>query len=418
MQQPKRILIVDDEEVNRDLLEGLVETFGHESLLARDGNEALSLLHQGVDVVLLDAMMPGMSGFEVARHIRADEEVGQIPIIMVTALTSKEDRLRAVEAGANDFITKPIDRTELRVRLASLLKMKEAQDAIRRHEAELRQKNQQLEADLELAREIQSAFVPRQYPSFPPGVPESESALRFAHRWLPTTALGGDFFHVLALSDTRASLFICDVMGHGVRSALITAMMRALVGEYAPLADDPAQFLREINAHLMGILKPVRTPLFASGFYLVVDTATGEAHYANAGHPGPLWLKAATQSVQHLNDSSSAGPAMGIFEDAEYTTSCCQLEAGDRLLLFTDGLFEVSGPLGEYGEDRLRATVQAHINLPTEDLFDEILSEIKHFAGSDEFEDDVCLVGLDMVRLVDANFAQNDFTQFARDQVL
>src|SRR5688572_29088827 len=132
MERLKRLLIVDDEEVNRELLEGLVESFGHESATAQGGHDALAKLNAEFDLVLLDAMMPVMDGFEVARRIRANEATAHIPIVMVTALTGKEDRLRAVEAGASDFVTKPIDRTELRVRVTSLLKMKEAQDAMKR----------------------------------------------------------------------------------------------------------------------------------------------------------------------------------------------------------------------------------------------------------------------------------------------
>lgn len=134
---PKRVLVVDDEEANRDLLEALLESLGHESELAKDGLEALAKIKLDIDLVLLDVMMPGMDGFEVAKRIRQDAEVGDVPIVMATALTSKEDRLRAVEAGANDFITKPIDKTELRVRTASLLKVKESQDLIKRHKKEL-----------------------------------------------------------------------------------------------------------------------------------------------------------------------------------------------------------------------------------------------------------------------------------------
>ncbi len=134
---PKRVLVVDDEEANRDLLEALLESLGHEPELAKDGLEALAKIKLDIDLVLLDVMMPGMDGFEVARRIRQDPEVGDVPIVMATALTSKEDRLRSVEAGANDFITKPIDKTELRVRTASLLKMKESQDLIKRHKKEL-----------------------------------------------------------------------------------------------------------------------------------------------------------------------------------------------------------------------------------------------------------------------------------------
>ena len=137
MTEPKRILIVDDEERNRKLLRAMLKTLGYSSEAASDGFEALSKIRAGFDVVLLDVMMPGMDGFQVVRRIREQPDCGDIPIIMVTILNSKEDRLKAAEVGANDFISKPIDEVELRVRLASLLKMKEAQDAIKRHKAEL-----------------------------------------------------------------------------------------------------------------------------------------------------------------------------------------------------------------------------------------------------------------------------------------
>jgi len=153
MNKPKRILIVDDDRANRWLLEAKVESLGHESEIAQDGFEALAKLKLDIDLVLLDVMMPGMDGFEVVRHIREDPDVGDIPIIMVTTLTSKEDRLRSVEAGANDFISKPVDKTELRARTASLLKMKEAQDAIKRHKAELEEKVEQRTANLRQALE-------------------------------------------------------------------------------------------------------------------------------------------------------------------------------------------------------------------------------------------------------------------------
>jgi putative two-component system response regulator len=133
----KRILIVDDEDRNCQLLAAMVESFGHDWAVARNGTEALAMLRLDVDLILLDVMMPGMDGFHVAQRIRQDPYGSHVPIIMVTALNGKEDRLRAVEAGANDFISKPFERTELRVRTASLLSMKEAQDALRRNKKEL-----------------------------------------------------------------------------------------------------------------------------------------------------------------------------------------------------------------------------------------------------------------------------------------
>ncbi len=137
MTQRKRILVVDDESCNRLLLQSALKTLGYEPEHAQDGFEALAKLSLDIDVVLLDVMMPGMDGFEVARRIKKDIHWGDTPIIMVTSLTSREDRLRAVEAGAGDYISKPVDLVELRVRLASILRMKEAQDALKHHKAEL-----------------------------------------------------------------------------------------------------------------------------------------------------------------------------------------------------------------------------------------------------------------------------------------
>lgn len=137
MNQKKHILIVDDEADIRDLLRDIVETLGHDAEVAASGFEALAKLRLDIDLILLDVVMPGMDGYEVARRIRTDTDHRDIPIIMVTALTSRAERLRAVEAGVNDFIEKPADLVEVRVRMASLLNMKEAHDALKRYQRDL-----------------------------------------------------------------------------------------------------------------------------------------------------------------------------------------------------------------------------------------------------------------------------------------
>ncbi len=137
MKRPKRVLVVDDDARTRMILKAMAESLGHEAEDARDGFEALAMLKLGFDIVLLDIVMPGMDGLEVTREIRQDPDLEDIPIIMVTALGNKEDRIRALKAGANDFISKPIDLTELAVRTGILLKMKEAQDDIKRNRTEL-----------------------------------------------------------------------------------------------------------------------------------------------------------------------------------------------------------------------------------------------------------------------------------------
>jgi putative two-component system response regulator len=138
--ETRRILVVDDVEQNVALLGGLVRSLGYEVETARDGLEALAKMVLGIDLVLLDVMMPGLDGYEVARRVRADPRTKDLPIILVTVLDSREDRVRAIQAGASDFIAKPVDKSELLVRIASQLKLKEAQDALKRSQAELEER--------------------------------------------------------------------------------------------------------------------------------------------------------------------------------------------------------------------------------------------------------------------------------------
>jgi putative two-component system response regulator len=137
MSEARRILVVDDVEPNLALLGSLVRSFGYEVETARDGLEALAKLALGVDLMLLDVMMPGLDGYEVARRVRADPRTADLPIILVTVLDSREDRVKAIQAGASDFIAKPVEKTELLVRISSQLRLKEAQDALRRSQAGL-----------------------------------------------------------------------------------------------------------------------------------------------------------------------------------------------------------------------------------------------------------------------------------------
>ncbi len=278
---------------------------------------------------------------------------------------------------------------------------KRAEEQAATYNAELREKNTQLEDDLHMAREIQQAFLPQQYPSFPRRATADDSALHFYARYLPTTAVGGDFFHILPVSDTAAGVFICDVMGHGVRAALVTAIQRALVEELLELASEPGVFLTHINKALVSILKRTRTPMFASAFYLVADVSTGKMSYANAGHPPALHLRRDAGMVKSLTgaDGARPGPVLGVFDDCKYTSYETGLEPHDLVMLFTDGLYEVEGMDSEYyDQSSLIASVRRRMLMPTGALFDETIDEIRQFSADHSFGDDVCLVGMEVAR--------------------
>ena len=285
---------------------------------------------------------------------------------------------------------------------------KAAEEQIFRYNAEIRQRNAEFEDDLHMAREIQQAFLPQQYPTFPRGASLAESAIRFWSRYIPTTAVGGDFFHVLPISDTEAGVFICDVMGHGVRAALVTAIQRALVEELLPAASDPGRFLTEINRTLLSILRRARTPMFASAFSLVVDIARGCVRYANAGHPSPIHVRRETGQIRFLcAESERPGPALGVFKDAVYETRTHPIAPHDLVLLFTDGLYEVEGNQDAfYSQGMLLDLLRKEMAMPTERLIDETLGEIRAFAQSHTFADDVCLIGVEIER-TDGIFSAN-----------
>jgi sigma-B regulation protein RsbU (phosphoserine phosphatase) len=265
----------------------------------------------------------------------------------------------------------------------------------------LRRKNEQMEADLKMAREIQQLFLPQTELSFPPAAMPEESALRFYHRYLPAAALSGDFFTIFPISDSQAGVFICDVMGHGVRAALITAMMRALVEDLKAAAPDAGEFMAQINHGLHALLRRTDEPLLATAFYLITDVASSSLSFASAGHPSPLRVARGAKTVQPLSSYDRRhGPALGLFEKSTYPVGQCPVAANDLIVLFTDGLYEVEGPdHEEFGLDRLLASTRRRVDLPAVQLFDEMLAEIRQFAAGREFEDDVCLVGMEIARL-------------------
>jgi sigma-B regulation protein RsbU (phosphoserine phosphatase) len=277
-------------------------------------------------------------------------------------------------------------------------KIRKANAALAQSRRELSIKNSEMEDDLKMAREIQLTMLPQQYPAFPIEGPCSESALQFTHRYLPTGSVGGDFFTISALSETQAGVFLCDVAGHGVRSALVTAMIRALVEELKPLAKNPGDFLTKLNGDLCAILRHTGTPLLTTAFYLAADWKSGVMLYANAGHPKPLHVRRhAGQVLQVVNASGKGQPALGLMEDAKYQSSEILLSPGDLLLLYTDGLIEVQSPNSDlYTQQLLQSAVQRLLNDPAPKLFDALLDEVREFSGGAPFTDDVCLVGMEV----------------------
>lgn len=252
--------------------------------------------------------------------------------------------------------------------------------------ATLKERNEVYEEEMALAREIQQGLLPTEYPFF--------GEAQFGHRYLPISGLAGDFFEVLDLGEDRVGLLICDVMGHGVRSALVASLLRGLVSQAMGVARQPEKFLSALNSELVRFLKKAGVTMFATAFYVVVDRKDGQIRYASAGHPAGIVSNGDGASLLPLGGRGK-GAGLGLLADAEYGAEAIPLEGVKTLLLFTDGIYEVENSDGEaFLQNRLVQTVKRARGNDLEELLDTILSEVKGFTEGGGFDDDVCLLGM------------------------
>jgi sigma-B regulation protein RsbU (phosphoserine phosphatase) len=412
--QFERLALVEEKNNYYDIFDHLVEgifrtTVNGRYLLA---NVALARIYGYDSPVELMASITDIAGNLYVEHGRREEFVRLMQ--ENDTLSGFESRIyrkdgsiiwisencRAVRDGQGRVLYYEGTVEDITERKRAEEQIRRATGELSRSREELRTKNSLMEESLRTAREIQLTMLPQQYPTFPHRVPTEESAFQFVHRYEPAESVSGDFFSISAISDTEVGVFICDVTGHGVRAALVTAMIRALAEELKPLARDPGNFLRKLNFDLCSILKNTGSPMLTTGFYAVADCETSKMRYANAGHPKPLLVRRSLGQVEPLANIGRSQPALGLFDDPPYQTSEITLNRGDFLMLFTDGLYEVQGQNEElYSQERLMLDVKSFLNHPPGILFDELLNVIRAFAVNGEFDDDVCLVGMDYVGL-------------------
>lgn len=260
---------------------------------------------------------------------------------------------------------------------------------------QLRLKNEAYEEELLLAREIQQALASE---VFPTATASNQNQLTFDARYIPISGLAGDFFEVMKVGDDRYGVLICDVMGHGVRSALIVAMLRGLLEKQRAQAAEPGLFLQGLNDGLTAILERAGTTMFATAFFGVIDLAAGTFKYACAGHPGPV-IAGHTGVRQIASERAEKGPGLGLRKGATYPTCELALVDIDRIVLFTDGVLEAENQSGEpFFENRLMEIVGLKSAQPLESLLDGILSSVLAFSEGQRFDDDVCLLGIGITR--------------------
>lgn len=319
------ILLVDDLDFNLMVLSQILESNGFTNFhTARNGREALEKISTArPDLVVLDLMMPEMDGFEFCQHVRGNPELKDLPIVVQTALTVPEQRLSAFQAGASDFIGKPVDPDEM---IARLLVHLERQKLFK----DLTLSRRRMAKELDDAREMQQMILPSSVQMEEFG---AAFGIKIDSYFQPSSELGGDFWGVKQLSEKELAVYIVDFSGHGVTAALNTFRLHTLMHEYLNRNYDPGTFLSDMNTSLNKLLAPGQ---FATMFYGIIDVKGDTLSYAAAASPSPI-LVAANGNIQMIDGT---GFPLGINGKANYKTMTMSFKPGDVLCLYSDALIE------------------------------------------------------------------------------
>ncbi len=410
------ILVVDDTPANLQVLAGMLKDRGYKVRPVPSGKLALLAARRDPpDLILLDINMPQMNGYEVCEQLKTDTELQGIPVIFISALTEQLDKVKAFATGGVDYITKPFQMEELHARVETHLKLRHLQIELQASNAQLAASNVRLEEtnanlekvnarmsrDLKAAAKIQESFLPREAPSL--------LDMNFAWIYQPCDELAGDGLNIIPLGDGHVGLYILDVSGHGVASALLSVSLSRLLSPHS----DPSSILirdtggsaepeitppAEVAAHLNRLF-PFDATIgqFATLVYGVLNAATGEFRYVSAGHPGPLHLPCGADPVILKSESFPIGLA-----DEAYEERSVHLGPGDRLYLYSDGVPEAMDSAGsQFGDARLLKAIDQGRSEVLKDDMTTLLGEITQWSGSSKPHDDISILAVEFAAAQD-----------------
>lgn len=327
MSSTEKLLVVDDDAASRRLLIRTLSLAGYACEEAESGDDALAKIRAAPpSALLLDYDMPGMNGAEVLRHLRTDPSaaVAQLPTIMLTGHGGEESEVHCLEAGADDFVTKPIFPAVLKARIATQLRLRSMREQLMTQNEELEAWHQALEQDLASARRTQRSLIPQN----PPVLPGWEIASYFR----PVIQVGGDIFGWLRMIDERQLFWIADATGHGAAAALLTTMAKLLFHHASVEHDAPAEIMERVDRDFRSILG---ARSFMTAMCVALDPRTGAASVVGAGHPPLLIARKDGQSEA----VASISPPLGLRTMEGFKETAVNLADGDLFLLYTDGLY-------------------------------------------------------------------------------
>ncbi len=381
MDEVSRILVVDDNPMNRDLLCRRLQRDEHAVEAVESGLLALErLAAEPFDVVLLDIMMPDLDGYAVLSRIKEDKALCDIPVIMISALGDAESVVRCLSLGADDYLTKPFDPLILRARVSAVLAKKRLHDKEQRY-------TRAIENELNIGRAIQAGFLPETLPR-PAGW---EIAMRFH----PARQVAGDFYDAFDIPGFGVAITVADVCDKGVGAALYMALFRSLLRatltSHHATGEVSATILKTATSLTNDYIANVheRSNMFATIFFGILDPDSGRLDYVNAGHDPPIIVRAGTL----INRLEPTAPAMGMFAGCHIEVASVMMEPGDLLLAYTDGVVDAASAEGPFGEERLIDVLTSPF-ASADGLLDRLDNVLDEYSAGREPFDDITMIAL------------------------
>jgi serine phosphatase RsbU (regulator of sigma subunit) len=390
-----RILVVDDLEANVRLLEGMLRIAGYTSIESTTNPNAVCELHRQnrYSLILLDLNMPGMDGFEVMEGLKEIEEGGYLPVLVITAQPAH--KLRALEAGAKDFVSKPFDLAELRARVHNILEVRllhlgleetvreleRSREVIRLKTLEEQERSEQ---ELALAQETQKSLLPCCVPQF-----ENYRVQAFNQ---PTRYVGGDFYDFLQLSSGDWMGVLADVSGKGMSAALLSSMVLGALSIEFHSHSEPQEILSRVNRLLCEKSLPGQ---FVT-LFLFLQNPQGAGQFISAGHNPAYLFHAATGKIEKLFSDAFF---MGMFDFATYESRTFRLDIGDILVVISDGLTDAQNPRQEmFGDQRLLQIIRQEAPSGGQAIEQRFLKAIEEFTQGMAQTDDITFVIVEKYR--------------------
>ena len=391
-----KILVVEDDKVTRMVMEKHLRDWMYDVVSAGTGAEGWDRFLEHKDeirLVLMDWVLPGGSGLDLCRRIKEISRDGFVYVIMCTGIDKAEGIITAMEAGADDYMVKPIRPSELKVRLMAARRLLELQRRLETNNRRLTEANRELREDLVIASRMQETLLPT-------CLPETRR-VTFSRKFIPGHFVSGDVYDVFRLDDDHLGMYLVDVCGHGVKAAMASTVVHSTLSLdlrrtqilRAPIAGSNCRFRinppHKVISELAHALPIYHQISFFTMFYGVLNLADGSFSYSSAGHPPALLLR----KDGRYTWLRQGGVPVGISHDAKYESGTIRLEPGDAVFLYSDGVCEATDPLGEqFGQARMLEPLLEGCDLPPDQILDRLLEAARSFAGENLHQDDLTLL--------------------------